>query len=90
MAKNDGDQGDWRSQEILAELRVIRRLLAITVIEDKKQKDQVRILAAAGLDRNEIAGLLRTTPMTVSVTISNRRKEGTIRGRKREREKPGG
>ncbi len=88
MAKNENKNESGELQESLAELRILRRLMALTVIEGKKQKDQIRILALAGLDRHEIARLLSTTPLTVSVVISNIRKEGAIRGRERKREKP--
>jgi CRP-like cAMP-binding protein len=66
-----------------ADVQVLRRLLALSVIEGKKQSDQVRLLAVAGLDRHEIAELVGTTPLTVSVLISNMRKKGVIRGKKR-------
>jgi DNA-binding CsgD family transcriptional regulator len=69
-------------QEDAGQLRVVQRLLALTVIDGKKQKDQVRLLAIAGMDRNEIAELLGTTPLTVSVAISNMRKQGVLRGKK--------
>jgi len=83
MAKNDGNNESKEMQEEQAERRVLRRLLALTVIEGKKQKDQVRLLALAGLDRHEIAELIGTTPLTVSVLISVMRKEGVLSGRKR-------
>jgi CRP-like cAMP-binding protein len=66
------------------ELRLIARLLALSVTDDKKQKDQIRILAVAGMGRQEIAELIGTTPLTVSVVLSNLKKEGVRRGKKRE------
>ena len=83
MGKNDGDDKTREGQEIKAELRALRRLVALSVIEDKRQMDQIRLLTIAGLDRNEIAELVGTTPLTVSVSISNMRKEGVIGGKKR-------
>lgn len=68
-----------------ADLRVLRRLLALSLVDGKKQKDQIRLLAVAGLDRHEIAELLGTTALTVSVAISNMRREGAIRGKKGKR-----
>jgi hypothetical protein len=56
--------------EISIKLDQAIRLLAISVIGDKKQRDQIAILSRAGLDRHEIAGILGTTPGTVSVEIS--------------------
>jgi DNA-binding NarL/FixJ family response regulator len=46
---------------------------------DKKQRDQISILSRAGLDRNEIANILRTTPGTVSVELSILKKMGKRR-----------
>lgn len=73
------------NRESSAELRVLRRLLALSVIDGKKQRDQIRLLSLAGVDRHEIAHLLGTTPLTVSVEILKMRKKGVIRGRKRKR-----
>ena len=69
--------------EVASELAIMRRLLALSIIEGKKQREQIRILSVAGLDRNAIAELLGTTPGTVSVEISNLRKEGILGGKKR-------
>lgn len=55
---------------LASELRVIRRLLALSLIGGKKNRDQIAILAAAGMDRHEIAELVGTTANTVSVEIS--------------------
>ena len=75
--KNQLDQ-EWK-----ANLAVIRRLLALSVVDGKKQREQIRLLALAGLDRHEIAGLIGTTPLTVSVEISNMRKKGVLGVKKR-------
>jgi len=66
------------------ELRVVRRLLALSLIDGKKQREQIALLAAAGMDRREIAELVGTTPGTVSVEIWNlrKRKTGVLRGRR--------
>lgn len=64
--------------DIGVELRVLRRLMALSIIEGRKRKEQIRMLASAGLDRNEIAELLGTTAGTVSVEISNLRKDGLL------------
>ncbi len=73
------------NHESSAELRILRRLLALSVVEGKKERDQIGLLSVAGLDRQEIAELLGTTPPTVSVEVSNMRKKGVIRGTKRRR-----
>jgi CRP-like cAMP-binding protein len=70
-------------QERIADLRVLRRLVALSVVDGKKQREQIRLLALAGLDRHEIAELLGTTPLTVSVEISNMRKKGVMSAKKR-------
>jgi CRP-like cAMP-binding protein len=61
------DQDDLN---LAAELKVIRRLLALSLIEGKKNREQIAILAASGMDRHEIADLVGTTAGTVSVEIS--------------------
>ena len=71
-----------RSEEKGNELQSVKRLLAMLVTDGKKQKEQVRLLSVVGFDRHEIADLLSTTPLTVSVLISNMRKEGIMRGKK--------
>lgn len=68
--------------DLAGELNKLRRLLALSVIDGKKQREQIRLLSSAGLDRHEIADLLGTTAGTVSVEISNFRKSGVLRGRK--------
>lgn len=67
-----------------SELRVVRRLLALSLIDGKKQREQIALLAAAGMDRHEIAELVGTTAGTVSVEISNlkKRKSKESRGRR--------
>ena len=70
---------DWKLE---TELRIVRRLLALSLIDGKKQREQIKLLATAGMDRHEIAELLGTTAGTVSVEISNLRKQGVMRGRR--------
>jgi DNA-binding NarL/FixJ family response regulator len=67
---------------LIGELSFIRRLLALSLIEGKKRREQIRLLASAGLGRHEIAELLSTSPGAVSVEISNLRKQGVLQGRK--------
>jgi DNA-binding NarL/FixJ family response regulator len=69
-------------EALINELGFIRRLLALSLIEGKKRKEQVRLLASAGLGRHEIAELLATSPGAISVEISNLRKHGVLHGRK--------
>ncbi len=76
MVNQDSDQ------KLEAEFRIVRRLLALSLIDGKKQREQIKLLAAAGMDRHEIAELLGTTAGTVSVEISNLRKHGVLHGRR--------
>jgi DNA-binding NarL/FixJ family response regulator len=71
-------------QKLENELRIVRRLLALSLIEGKKQREQIALLATAGMDRHEIAELVGTTAGTVSVEISNlkKRKSEESRGRR--------
>ncbi len=71
-------------QKLENELRIVRRLLALSLVEGKKQREQIALLATAGMDRHEIAELVGTTAGTVSVEISNlkKRKSEESRGRR--------
>jgi len=69
-------------QKLESELRIVRRLVALSLIDGRKQREQIKLLAAAGMDRHEIAELVGTTAGTVSVEMSNLRKRGARRGRR--------
>lgn len=60
--------------EINTKLDFIIRLLALDLVADKKQDDQIRLLSAAGFQPKDIARLIGTTPNTVRVRLSNLRK----------------
>ena len=61
--------------EVVAnKLDTLIRLVAIGICEGKVQKDQIALLASAGLQPKVIAEILGTTPGTVSVALSNLRK----------------
>jgi len=66
----DDDRSSPTLSDISDQLSQLTRLVALSVIADKKQRDQILILARAGLDRHEIAEVLGTTPGTVSVELS--------------------
>ena len=78
MVKQNSDS------DLEGELRIVRRLLALTLIDGKKNREQIALLAAAGMDRHEIAELVGTTAGTVSVEISNlkKRRSEESRGRR--------
>jgi DNA-binding CsgD family transcriptional regulator len=61
--------------ELLAEQQKTNKLLAVLVTRDLSRTEQVLLLNNAGFKPSEIAGLIGTTPNTVSVTIAqNKRK----------------
>ncbi len=66
------------------EFRIVRRLLALTLIEGKTKGQQIQLLSDAGMDRQEIAHLVGTTVGTVSVEVSNlkKRRSKESRGRR--------
>jgi CRP-like cAMP-binding protein len=78
MAKQNEDS------TLEAELKIVRRLLALSLIDGKKNREQIALLAASGMDRHEIAELVGTTAGTVSVEISNlkKRRSEESRGRR--------
>ncbi|MEE8200895.1 MAG: helix-turn-helix domain-containing protein [Candidatus Acidoferrales bacterium] len=63
---------------LLQKLDAIIRLLAASILQGRKQRDQLKVLSAAGLTPKEIANLLGTTPNTVSVELYKMRKEGIL------------
>ena len=66
--------------ELSAKLDIIIKLLAANLVKEKEQqKDKIIELYKIGLKSpTEISKLLGTTANTVSVTLSNARKEGLI------------
>ena len=64
--------------------RIVRRLLALALIEGKSKGQQIRLLSDAGMERQEIAQLVGTTVGTVSVEVSNlkKRRSNETRGRR--------
>jgi DNA-binding CsgD family transcriptional regulator len=59
-------------------LDLLVRLIAISLTQGKKQREQVKLLSIAGMGPKEIAGLLGTSPNTVNVTLSALRKENKL------------
>jgi CRP-like cAMP-binding protein len=66
------------------EFRIVRRLLALSLIEGKTKGQQIQLLSDAGMERQEIAHLVGTTVGTVSVEVSNlkKRRLKELRGRR--------
>lgn len=50
-------------------------LLALLLVQDRKQPDQIALLSRAGFQSAEIAALLGTTRNTVSVQLSIQTRE---------------
>lgn len=55
-------------------IEVLTKLVAISIVQGKKQRDQIRLLSIAGMSPSEIAELLGTTTNTVNVALSGLRK----------------
>jgi DNA-directed RNA polymerase specialized sigma24 family protein len=56
-------------------LDALIRLVALTLPKDINQAKKIEILSGVGLSPAEIAGILGTTPNTVSVTLYDIRKK---------------
>ena len=63
------------SNEARSELEKTMRLLALTALEGKKQKDQIALLSRAGFGQKEIAEILGSTPKAISVRLAELRRE---------------
>ena len=58
-------------------------VLALLLVQERQQADQITLLGRAGFSPSEIAALLGTTPNTVSVSLSKlRHSKKTKRGRR--------
>jgi CRP-like cAMP-binding protein len=64
---------DWEAK-LENEFRIVRRLLALTLVQGKPKGQQIQMLSDAGMERQEIAQLVGTTVGTVSVEVSNLKK----------------
>ena len=66
---------DKQFTEILNKLDLLIQLLALNLVSEKKQQNQIMLLSKVGMQPKEIAKLLDTTPNTVRVTLSRFRKK---------------
>jgi hypothetical protein len=64
--------------ELERKIDTLTRLVAIGVVNGKRQRDQIRILSLAGMAPSEIAVLIGTTSNTVNVALSALRKEKNL------------
>jgi CRP-like cAMP-binding protein len=74
---------DWEAK-LENEFRIVRRLLALALVQGKPKGQQIQLLSDAGMERQEIAQLVGTTVGTVSVEVSNlkKRRSKETRGRR--------
>ncbi len=63
------------NSEVGEKLDTLIQLVAISLCQDKGQKEQIAFLASAGIQPKKIAEILGTTSNTVSVTLSGLRKK---------------
>jgi len=61
---------DALTEMISEKLDILIKLMAISALSGKAQKEQIELLGKAGLPPKAIAELLGTTGNTVSVTLS--------------------
>lgn len=64
-ARNEG----LESPNVAQQLERITKLLALLATKGESQVNQILMLKAIGFSTSEIAGLLGTTPNTISVTV---------------------
>lgn len=62
------------SEEVVQVLQRIERMIVLSMIDGKKQEEQIRFLSAAGYVPKDIAALIGTTPNNVSVRLSAMRR----------------
>jgi DNA-binding NarL/FixJ family response regulator len=68
--------------EIISHLGKLTRLVAAGLVVGKPQTEQIGLLSRAGLQPKEIADIVGTTPNTVSVNLSEARKQNKKKGKK--------
>lgn len=66
------------SYDFSKKIDTFNRLLAISLVNGKRQRDQIRLLSVAGMGPKEIADLIGTTPNTVNVALTALRKENKL------------
>jgi hypothetical protein len=75
MAKpSDADEANDRPDGLTTFESRLVNLLALLLVQERKQGDQIALLSRAGLRPADIAALLGTTRNTVSVELSSQRR----------------
>jgi DNA-binding NarL/FixJ family response regulator len=84
MSRSEGDSYMDKQDlsRIEEKLDKIIKLLILSSTPDWTQKDQIALLHRLGFAPKEIAEILGTTANTVSVTLSNLRSPGKLKGKK--------
>lgn len=78
MAKPSGaEELQERPDGLTAFESKLLNLLALLLVQERKQPEQITLLSRAGFRPVEIAALLGTTPNTVSVQLSIQKRERT-------------
>jgi hypothetical protein len=71
------------AERIETKLETILRVLAWSAVDGKSLVESVEILSRLGLDRNQIAAVCDTTPLTVSVRLSEAKRGRKVTRRRR-------
>ena len=71
---------------LIRKLDILISLTAIAVLEEKPKKEQIALLDRVGFAPRDIAAIIRTTPNTVSVVLSQLRKANRKAKRPRKKE----
>lgn len=66
---------DVQFEEIIEKIEQLTRIVALSVINDKKRDDQLVLLSNAGFQPKDIASMVDTTPNAVRVRLSVLRKQ---------------
>ncbi len=84
--QNVAEEPDERPDGLTAFESRLVKLLALLLVQERKQPEQIALLNRAGFRPAEIAALLGTTRNTVSVQLSQQKRERrAAKGRKPDR-----
>jgi DNA-directed RNA polymerase specialized sigma24 family protein len=73
-------------KSLLEEVKRLSRLIAAFGVDNKPQREQIRLLAAAGFPPKDIAPMIGTTANTVRVALSAIRKVGKPKPKRRKKQ----
>lgn len=82
-SKVDADEFQGKLDGLTAFESKLVNLLALLLVQERKQGEQISLLNRAGFRSAEIAGLLGTTPNTVSVELSSQKRARNAKKRLR-------